>query len=129
MRRLPVHPALATRGHEWTPDSIHAEFHITHTTFRDFLLDSEKTKAHHRREFRIHAAQAHATLALGCMRTGLYFVEKYMPQLLEEGCEVELAKLANRDLHERLQERVRSKRLDGPRHSVFALRYAYDQCA
>ena len=60
------------------------------------------------------------------MRTGLHVVEKYMPQLLEEGCEaVELAKLANRDLHERLQERVRGKRVDEPRHSVFALRCAY----
>ena len=43
------------------------------------LLDPEKMKALPRPEFHVDAAQAHATLALGCMRLWLSYVEKYMP--------------------------------------------------
>ncbi|KAI0735234.1 hypothetical protein C8Q76DRAFT_828299 [Earliella scabrosa] len=98
------------------------EFRIMHTTFRDFLLDPAKTKALPRPEFHVDAAQAHATLALGCMRLGLYYVEKYMPELLEESSEMlELRKLGYEDLRDRLREKLQGKKVDEPVHSVFAL--------
>ncbi|KAI0704010.1 hypothetical protein C8Q76DRAFT_801785 [Earliella scabrosa] len=98
------------------------EFRIMHTTFRDFLLDPEKTKALPRPEFHVDAAQAHGTLALGCMRLGLYYVEKYMPELLEESSEMlELRKLEDKDLRDRLREKLRGKKVDEPEHSVESL--------
>ena len=103
-------------------DSEGVEFRIMHTTFRDFLLDPEKTKALPRPEFHVDAAQAHATLALGCMRLGLYYVEKYIPELLEESSEMlELRKLEDEDLEGRLREKLRGKKVDEPGHSVRAL--------
>ncbi|KAI0702222.1 hypothetical protein C8Q76DRAFT_697939 [Earliella scabrosa] len=107
---------------EQDPDSHINEFRIMHTTFRDFLLDPEKTKALPRPEFHVDAAQAHATLALGCMRLGLYYVEKYMPELLEESSEMlELRKLEDEDLWDRLEEKLRGKKVAEPEHSVDAL--------
>ncbi|KAI0704030.1 hypothetical protein C8Q76DRAFT_823520 [Earliella scabrosa] len=107
------------------------EFRIMHTTFRDFLLDPEKTKALPRPEFHVDAAQAHATLALACMRHGLYYAEKYMPELLEESSEMlELRKLEGRDLLDRLREKLRGKEVDEPEHSVDGLYYYVDShCA
>ncbi|KAI0704022.1 hypothetical protein C8Q76DRAFT_697381 [Earliella scabrosa] len=107
------------------------KFRIMHTTFRDFLLDPEKTKALPRPEFHVDAAQAHATLALGCMRLGLYYVEKYMPELLEESADMlELCKLEGRDLRDRLRENLGGKKVDEPEHSVYALvNYVRLDCA
>ncbi|KAI0702220.1 hypothetical protein C8Q76DRAFT_802509 [Earliella scabrosa] len=111
---------------DWEP-----EFRFMHTTFRDFLLDPEKTKALPRPEFHVDAAQAHATLALRCMRLGLYYAEKYMPELLEESSEIlELRKLVYGDLLDRLREKLRGKKVDEPKHSVRALAlYVYNYCA
>ncbi|KAI0704024.1 hypothetical protein C8Q76DRAFT_697383 [Earliella scabrosa] len=111
---------------DWEP-----EFRFMHTTFRDFLLDPEKMKALPRPEFHIDAAQAHATLALGCMRLWLYYAEKYMPELLEESSEMlELRKLEDRDLRRRLRENLQGKKVDEPEHSVEALYgYVYNYCA
>ena len=103
-----------------------------HTTFRDFLLNPEKTKALPRPEFHVDAAQAHATLALGCMRRGLYYVEKYMPELLEESSEMlELCKRQYRDLLRlRLREKLWGKKVDESKHSVIPLcMYVDKYCA
>ena len=110
----------------WEP-----EFRFMHTTFRDFLLDPEKTKALPRPEFHVDAAQAHATLALGCMRHGLYYVEKYMPELLEESSEIlELRRLKDEDLQVQLGKKLLGKEVDEPGHSVNALYlYVDDYCA
>ncbi|KAI0702121.1 hypothetical protein C8Q76DRAFT_824886 [Earliella scabrosa] len=107
------------------------DFHIIHTTFRDFLLDPEKTKALPRPEFHVDAAQAHATLALGCMRLALYYVEKYMPELLEESSEMlERRKLRFMDLGVRLNQKLRGKKVDEPEHSVDTLYfYVRNYCA
>ncbi|KAI0702224.1 hypothetical protein C8Q76DRAFT_802514 [Earliella scabrosa] len=115
----------------WDSDKADPWFQFMHTTFRDFLLDPEKTKALPRPEFHVDAAQAHATLALGCMRHGLYYVEKYMPELLEESSEMlELRKLEHRDLRGRLEEKLWGKKVDEPRHSVYALcSYVVNYCA
>ncbi|KAI0702230.1 hypothetical protein C8Q76DRAFT_697944 [Earliella scabrosa] len=109
-----------------------AEFRVVHTTFRDFLLDPEKTKVLPRPEFHVDAAQAHATLALGCMRLGLHYVEKYMPELLEENSEMmlELRKSEGGDLRRRLREKLWGKEVDEPEHSVYALYgYVRNYCA
>ncbi|KAI0702081.1 hypothetical protein C8Q76DRAFT_697826 [Earliella scabrosa] len=113
------------------PKKPNQEFRIMHTTFRDFLLDSEKTKALPRPEFHVDAAQAHAALALGCMRLWLYYAEKYMPKLLEESPEMlELRKLEDWDLQHRLRVKLRGKKVDEPGHSVLALfYYVRDYCA
>ncbi|KAI0702128.1 hypothetical protein C8Q76DRAFT_697862 [Earliella scabrosa] len=113
------------------PNDSDEEFHIMHTTFRDFLLDPEKTKALPRPEFHVDAAQAHATLALGCMRLGLHYVEKYMPELLEESSEMlELHKLEDEDLQDQLRKKLRGKKVDESEHSVRALYwYVDDYCA
>ena len=102
-----------------------------HTTFRDFLLDPEKTKVLPRPEFHVDAAQAHATLALGCMRLGLHYVEKYMPELLEESSEMlELCKLEDKNLWDRLREKLQGKKVDEPVHYVYALYgYVRNYCA
>ena len=115
----------------WDQDETNPCFQIMHTTFRDFLLNPEKTKALPRPEFHVDAAQAHATLALGCMRLGLYYVEKYMPELLEESSEMlELRKLGYEDLRDRLREKLQGKKVDEPVHSVRALWYYVDNyCA
>ena len=102
-----------------------------HTTFRDFLLDPEKMKALPRPEFHVDATQAHATLALGCMRLGLYYLAKYMPELLEESSEMlEPRKLEDVDSRRRLRKKLRGKKVDEPEHSVRALAlYVEDYCA
>ena len=106
-------------------------FCFMHTTFRDFLLDPEKTKALPRPEFHVDAAQAHATLALGCMRLWLYCAEKYVPELLEESSEMlELRKLEDDDLRRRLREKLQGKKVDEPGYSVGALYfYVHSYCA
>ncbi|KAI0704020.1 hypothetical protein C8Q76DRAFT_631733, partial [Earliella scabrosa] len=117
---------------ERDPDDPSLEFRIMHTTFRDFLLDPEKTKALPRPEFHVNAAQVHATLALGCMRHGLYYVEKYMPELLEGSSEMlELHKLEDEDLlWNRLREKLLGKKFDEHSHSVGALvDYVRHYCA
>ncbi|KAI0702125.1 hypothetical protein C8Q76DRAFT_824890 [Earliella scabrosa] len=115
----------------WNSNEDDPWFLIMHTTFRDFLLDPEKTKALPRPEFHVDAAQAHATLALGCMRLGLYYVEKYMPELLEESSEMlELHKLEDEDLQDQLRKKLRGKKVDESEHSVRALYwYVDDYCA
>ena len=113
------------------PPNREPEFRFMHTTFRDFLLDPEKAKALPRPEFHVDAAQAHATLALGCMRLWLYCAEKYVPELLEESSEMlELRKLEDDNLRRRLREKLRGKKVDEPEHSARALCfYVGDYCA
>ena len=103
----------------WDSDKADPFFQIMHTTFRDFLLDTKKTMALPRPEFYVDAAQAHATLALGCMRLGLYYAEKYMPELLEEM--LELRRVENWDLRNWLRKKLQGKKVDEPEHSVYAL--------
>ncbi|KAI0702079.1 hypothetical protein C8Q76DRAFT_861684 [Earliella scabrosa] len=79
----------------------------------------------------LSAIAAHATLALGCMRLRLHYVEKYMPELLEKSPEMlELRKLREEYLRFRLWEKLRGKRVHEPVHSVYALDdYVGSYCA
>ncbi|KAI0704005.1 hypothetical protein C8Q76DRAFT_683990 [Earliella scabrosa] len=114
---------------QWDSEAADSGYRIIHTTFRDFLLDPEKTKAIARPEFHVDAAQAHATLALGCMRLGLYYVGRYMPELLEESSEtLELCKLNEWSLLDRMEEKLREKQVDEPWHSVRAVHIYVDSC-
>ncbi|KAI0702233.1 hypothetical protein C8Q76DRAFT_234242 [Earliella scabrosa] len=116
---------------QWDSDASDPGYRIIHTTFRDFLHDTEKRKTIPRPEFHVDAAQAHATLALGCMRLGLYYVGKYMPELLEDSSELEtleLCKLNEWSLLDRMEEKLRGKQVDEPWHSVRAVHIYVDSC-
>ncbi|KAI0704045.1 hypothetical protein C8Q76DRAFT_753389 [Earliella scabrosa] len=93
---------------------------ITHTTFRDFLLDPAKMKSLSRPEFHVDAAQAHKTVALGCMQAVLYLMEKYLPELL--GNSSELHKLQSKDLQNRIETRL-EKNVDEARRYSSLLYY------
>ncbi|KAI0704157.1 hypothetical protein C8Q76DRAFT_753884 [Earliella scabrosa] len=103
-----------------------------HTTFRDFLLNFDKMKLLPRHEFHVQPSQAHATLSLGCMRMGMYFINKYFPVLLtDDPIALALRRRTDEATMEIMvievvgRERIR---IVEPDQSVYALRYAQLHC-